>query len=239
MQGWQKVRTVLVFEMKREWIGLIATSLFAVYFGAVFIFIVEQDANGELPFMSAMRDWIYLFAFPLFGCMMHRTVFHYWRQDPFTKRVAHWRTMPVPISAIAGARYAQSLLTHFAAGGLFLTLQYIVSSDLRAIASASEWIAAGLVWFAYGVLIQAFYVYLELGFPGKTFVLYYTAYTVLAGVVSALVAVLGGSLFRELLAVVKENPVLSVSAALIVAAAALAAGYRLTTSRMRTRRYSF
>jgi len=240
MRGLQAVRTVFVFEMKREWFGVVVTTLFALYFGIVFVFTVHPGANGEpAVFMSGMRDWVYLFSFPLFGCLMHRTVFHYWRHDPFTKRIAHFRTMPVPVAAIVGARYAQSLLMQFLAGGMFLAWQFIVSTDLQKLAGIGQWIAAGLVWIGYGMLVQTFYIYLELGCSGKTFVLYYAAYTAAMGAAGIALGLAHESLFLDVLRAVQRYPVMCILAVWVAAALAARIGRRLTMERMRRRRYTF
>ncbi|WP_027094635.1 hypothetical protein [Cohnella thermotolerans] len=241
MKEWRAIVAIVAFELRREWTGVAVTAFFAIYFG-VFVtgaLDVPDVHTGADRYLNGMRDWLYLFGFPLFGCLMNRTVFTYWRNDPFTRRIAHWRTMPIPIRAIVGARIAQAVLVMAIAGSLFIAMQAIAHSSFDKTAGAAEWIAAGLVWIGYGLTVQAAYLYLELGFPGKMFVIWYLGYTLLVGLISALAAWQDVSLIREVLRAVSKQPLLLPAAALLVAAVALGLAYRLTIRRMQIRRYIF
>ncbi len=241
MRGWRAVRMIIAFEMRREWTGVLVTFLFACYFGIIFSgsAIDPLDRSGAARFYDGVRDWVYLFGFPLFGSMMNRTIFGYWRDDPFTRRIAHWRTMPIPLSAIVGARYAQAVLMTAVVGSGFIALQYAIHWGFRERVELSEWVAAGFVWVAYGFVIQSAYILLELGFAGKTFVKWYLGYSIVLALLCVLLAWQDVSVFDEVLAASTARPLVWPAVALVAAVAALWTGSRLTLRQMQRRRYTF
>ncbi|MBB6674458.1 hypothetical protein [Cohnella nanjingensis] len=245
MTGWRAVRAITAFELKREWIGVAATSLFALYTGTMLSTMLDSilQAPGEwesrFGFLSGMADWLYLFCFPVFGCLMNRTVFTYWRDDIFTKRIAHWRTMPIPIGAVAGARTLQALVVMALAGTLFFVAQYAISPDIRQAFGPDVWVAAALVWMGYGLVVNAGLTILELGFSGKTYVKWYLAFSIVAGIVSAIAGWRQVSLYMEILKAVREAPLLAAIVAVVVTGLARWAGQRLAVRFMRNRSYTF
>ncbi|MCC3376720.1 hypothetical protein [Cohnella sp. REN36] len=245
MTGWRAVRTIAAFELKREWIGLVATSLFALYTGTMLSTMLEsalkQRENWEahFGFLSGMSDWLYLFCIPVFGCLMNRTVLAYWRDDVFTKRIAHWRTMPIPVGAVAGARTLQAIAVMAAAGTLFFASQYAISPEIREAYGPGEWIAAALVWMSYGLAVNAGITVLELGCSGKTYVKWYLIFSVAAGAVSAIAAWQHVSLSLELLEAVRQAPLPAAIGAVMAAALVRWIGQRWTARLMRNRSYTF
>lgn len=242
MHSWRAVGAIVAFELRREWFGVLVTALFALYFGAVFTGVVvdRHEIQGDSKrLLDAVMNWIYLFGFPLFGCLMNRTVFHYWRDDPFSRRIAHWRTMPIPLQTIVRARFLQSIAIMIVVGGAFATMQYWLYSGIRELAGPGDWVAETVVWMAYGMTVQTLYILLELGYSGKTYVKWYLTLSVLGLAVSGFIGWRKVSLLLESIGFVKRHPVPIAIAALAVLAAALWAGSRMTIVRMRRRRYIF
>lgn len=241
MTGWQAVRTLIAFELKREWIGAVATMLFAGYFGFVFAGLQTPDGEGvdNVVFLTAMRDWIYLFGLPLYGCLMNRTIFAYWKQDPFTKRIAHWRTMPIPPGAIVKARYAQAIVLIALAGSLFMGIPFLIDASVIDPKTQLEWLSVGMIWICYGIIVQTGHIHLELGFSGKTFVLWYMGFCLALGALSTVLAWQRVSLFREVQRLAEEQPIVAPLIALAVAVLAIGFGIGRTARRMTRRSFTF
>ncbi|CAM3682719.1 hypothetical protein COLU111180_02755 [Cohnella lubricantis] len=241
MNGWQAVRTIIAFELKRDWLGVLVTVVFALYFGVLYSGLTEppEDGSSVSNMLNGMRDWIYLFALPLFGCVMNRTCFAYWRNDPFTRRFAHWRTMPIPLRAIASARHVQSILLLHLAGGLFIAVPCLLNPSWMTVGDGASWIPGGIVWIAYALIVQTGYIYMELGFSGRTFVKLYLGFVAITGVLSTLLAWQGVSLYLEVLRLADTQPVLAPLAAITAAIAAIKLGHEMTVRRMQNRSYTF
>lgn len=230
----------MAFELKREWTGVLISVLFALYFTTIYsgVSYAPDVGRAATRLLSGMRDWIYLFGLPLLGNLMNRTIFGYWKDDPFTRRIAHWRTMPIPLRAIATARQAQSVLMIAVSGSLFIAVPCLLNPSWMTGGDAN-WISAGIVWIAYGMIVQTGYIYLELGFSGKTFVIWYLGYCVILAGVSVVLAWQNVSLFRESFKLADAQPYLVPAAAVAIALAAMRFGLGRTVERMRNRSYTF
>jgi hypothetical protein len=227
---------------KRERFGIIFTFLFAIYTGATISFSVNFIfGKEEVPrILYGVIDWIYLTMFPFFGLVMNKSAFRMWQDDYYSKRLAYWRTMPIPLASIVRARFLQSLITLPIVGVVFILLQYAIAPNLREAVSLVQWLENGIVWLAYALIVNAFYVWLELGFSGKKYVLYYLGFMGLTAILSAVLTWQGIYLFQEALRLIHEGN----GAALIVglAVAAVAAtwiGHRETVKRIRRRSMTF
>lgn len=237
----QAIRTILRFEMSREWFGMAATVVFAVYIGVVLS--IESNAvyaeEGPSRLFGGVLDFLFLFSFPVFGSLLNRSAFQCWRDDLYSKRIAHWRTMPIPLQAIAGARFLLAAGLMLLAGGSCLTVHFLLSGELQQRASGPEWLSAGIVWLAYGLIVQSVYTVLELGYSGKRYVKTCMGAMLLFAAVSALLNALGICMYRSVLDGAKALPILLPLLSLAAAAAAVFAGWRTAVRRMRTRTYSF
>ncbi|MBB6730117.1 hypothetical protein [Cohnella zeiphila] len=241
MNSWRAVGAIVAFELRREWGGVLITGLFAAYFGVIFIGLDDPtDASGNAKhFLVTMTNWIYLFGFPLFGSPMSRNSFHCWRDDPFSKKIAHWRTLPIPLPTILVARFLQTAAIMIVIGGLFAAAEYLLHSRVRDLATPAEWAATTVVWMAYGLIVQILYIYLELGWSGKIYVKWYLAFNAAGFLLVGFAGWHGVNIFTGLADKVAAHPVSIPIAALAVLAIALGAGYRLAIARMRRRRYTF
>ncbi|MEK0312519.1 hypothetical protein [Cohnella sp. 56] len=241
MTEWRAARALAAFEFKRDWLGMTLTAVFALYVGMIMSTAIEATLGSESPsrYMSCMTDWLYTFALPAFGCAMNRTVLGFWREDIFTRRLSHWRTMPIPIGGMASARMLLAVVTISAAGTIFFASQYMLTHELRETVGIGAWIAAAVTWLCYGLALNSFYLYLEMGFSGKVYVKTYLCVCLGLGLLAALVAWERISLFRELLDAAKAAPLLMPLAAVLIAAAVLAVMRRVLIKRMESRSFTF
>lgn len=238
----QAVKYIGAYIWKRERLGTVFTLLFALYMGGVISFSVDEIwGEEEVPRMfNGMIDWIYLTMFPIFGLVMNKSAFGMWRDDYYSKRLAHWRTMPIPVASIVLARFLQSSITLPIIGAVFLLLQYLIAPNLREAVSPLQWLENGIVWFIYAYAVNALYVWFELGFSGKRYVQFYIGFMALMAVVAGILAWQGIYLFQDVLWVIDEGYGAALIFGLgIVAIAASWVGYRATINRIRVRSMTF
>ncbi|MCD9020591.1 hypothetical protein [Cohnella silvisoli] len=238
----QAVQYICVYLWKRERFGIIFTLLFAIYMGSVISLSIDGNLeNKEVPeVLNGIIDWIYLTMFPVFGLVMNKSAFGMWRDDYYSKRMAHWRTMPIPVASIVQARFLQTIVILPVIGICFLFLQYMIAPNLRDAVSPVEWLENGLIWMCYSFIINAMYVLLELGYSGKRYVLGYSGYMGVTAIVTAILTWQGIHLFEEVLRATEEGHAFVFIIGLgILAVVASWLSYRATINRIRTRSITF
>ncbi|QJD86824.1 hypothetical protein [Cohnella herbarum] len=228
-----------VYLWRRERFGMVFTLLFSVYLGFIISTTVDAllDSSEEVPkWLNVMADWIYLMMFPTFGMVMNKAAWGMWRDDFYSKRLAHWRSMPIPAASIVKARMLQSAIMLPVIGTVFMVLQYAVAPHLRESVSPLQWIENGIVWACYGLVLIAVYVWLELGFSGKWYCIYYFGIMFLMAVVSIVLTWQGIYLFQEVLGIILRGyGGVLIAGMAIAAGAALWLSHRMTINRIRAR----
>lgn len=241
MNEWRAIRTLIAFELKREWKGVLFALLFALYFAIIYSAMGDapKDDSSAARVLSGSRDWIYLFGLPIFENLMNRTCFGYWRDDPSTRRMAHWRTMPIPVRTIVTARHVQSVFLLIITGGLFIAVPCLMNPSWMSVGSGADWFPGGIVWIGYGLIAHMGCIYLELGFSGKTFMKWYLGFIGIMGAISVLLAWQGVSLYLEVLKLADKQPIWVPMAGVAVTALAMKLGIDSTVKRMQQRSYTF
>jgi hypothetical protein len=178
--------------------------------------------------------------FPIFGLVMNKSAFGMWRDDYYSKRLAHWRTMPIPIRAIVQARLLQSMLTIPISGTIFLVLQYAMAPHFQDAVSPAQWLEHGLIWGLYALIGNAYYVWLELGFSAKKYVVLYFGFMAVTSIVSIVLAWQKIYLFQGILRLIADGygGVMILGLA-IIAGLATWGGYRATIRRIKSRSMTF
>ncbi|MBW5445535.1 hypothetical protein GE107_05590 [Cohnella sp. CFH 77786] len=240
MSDWKTAWRMARFGWRREWPGMVFTLLFALYIGWIVGFTLYALLRERASFsmMHAVVDWMYLMMFPAFGLLMNRTAFAISRDDVYTRKLAHWRTMPIPPETIVKARMLNALLLVPAIGLAFLLLQYFISSTLRDQLTIMAWLAVGFIWICYALGMNAFLIWMELGCSGKRYVWLYWALMGVCMIVSAGLAFGGVHLVRGTIGEIKTGHYYWLPVSLLFAVSALYAGYRLTLQRLHLRPYN-
>lgn len=235
----QAVAYVAAYLWRRERFGMLFTLLFAVYIGAVNSTTIDEILGGDdtVPrVLHGILDWFNLTMYPMFGMVMNKSAWGMWRDDSYSRRLAQWRTMPIPVSAIVWARMLQSASLLPIVGGIYLLLQYWMAPQLREYATPAQWIENGLIWLCYAVAIIALFIWFELGFTGKQYCLMFLGVMPLMAIITAVLTWQGIGIFQTVLDLVKAGQGWALLLGLAcVAAAAVAIGQRLTVDRIRSR----
>jgi len=241
MSGWRTIWAIEKFGWRREWSGLLLMLASTLYVGALIGFAMGEalvgDADSKIG--GVLVDWMYMMMFSVFGMCSNRTTFRIFREDFYTRKIACWRTMPIPLAAIVGARIARALVLVPGIGFLFLLLQYGFAAEVRARLSLGEWLAAGWLWICYGLAMSALLIWLELGVSGKRYMIAYWAMLAVIGLAAVGAAIGGVHLIAWTIDQASAAHYAWLPVFTLAAAAALFAGFRLTQNRMRHRSYYF
>ncbi|MBO7747651.1 hypothetical protein I8J29_26030 [Paenibacillus sp. MWE-103] len=187
MTTWQGAMTLLRSEGRRSWGGLIFTFVFFTYV-AVVMMPVFQDMweKGTASRFGWLGDFLYLTILPNMAFVMNRNMMHYWSRDPFSRKLAYWRTLPISWNAIVLSRMVQHVVVLTVVAAYFFTLQYAVMSGVRELLSPGAYALYALTWYGYAMAAGATYVFFEQTLHGKVYFavcLSYVAVYVLVGIV--------------------------------------------------------
>ncbi|BBI31512.1 hypothetical protein [Cohnella abietis] len=238
----QALKYIGVYLWKRERLGFLFTFIFAIYLGS----INSASINGslgdeEIPkVLNALMDWLYLTMFPIFGLAMNKSILAMWRDDHYSKRLAQLRTMPIPLASIVQARFLQTAFTMPVIGTVFIITQYLLSPNLRDAVSPMQLLVVDIIWIAYSLIINALYIWFELGFKGKRYVQFYLGFMLFMAIICAILTLQGVYLVHEVLWIVLEGySAVAIALLVIVAIVVIWMCYRATISRVRTRSMTF
>jgi hypothetical protein len=238
----QAVRHLGSYLLRREWIGILVTFLFALYTGGFSSFSVNALVGGEeIPrFMAGIVDWMYLMVLPVFGTIMNKTIFATWRDDVYSKRIAHWLTMPIPPSAIVQVRILQTAIMLPAISLVFFLFQYVLAPELRANVPVTNWLETSVIWMCYSFVISAVYGLAEFGYNGKLYVKVCLGHMLITAVISIVLTSMDVHLFQAVIDFSRNgNMAVLVGASVMLAVLATWFGYRATLARLRTRSLTF
>lgn len=163
-------------ELTIQWPAMFASFLFVFLFSLVSsktldLFVEMGFRTPGALFNRFALDIILVGAAPSFSVLFmsspylrQRTIW----EDPFSKRMALYRSLPIPVNVLAKSRMIQSLLTLFTMSTLFyITMYFTLSDRVLAYFTSSELIILMLVWFGYALFLSGLSIYIEVGTNGK------------------------------------------------------------------------
>jgi hypothetical protein len=243
MREWKSAWRMARFGWRRDWPGMLFTLLFAVYGGLICGFtldsIIRNEETIEIRVLDVITDSMYLMVFPVFGQLMNSTAIFVMRSDIYSKKLAHWRTMPIPLKTIVSARWLNAVLLSIVNGLVYQLMQFAVSPAIREQLSWAGWLGAGFVWFGYSLAIQAAIIWMEMGVSGRRYVVFYWVFVGCCLLLAGALRLFDVKLVRAVMGELQAGHYFWLAASAAVAAAAMIAGYRLTLRRLRERSYVF
>lgn len=185
MSDWQDAWYIFRSEMRQSWMGVLFTLLFFSYFGLItmpnFIeMMVQEDPNTDIGWIT---DFLYLTITPIMSFLMNRSIYRCRTDDPFTKRLAYYKTMPISLNAIVIARMLQMFAVLITVGTFFYSLQYALADRLRELLSIEQYLIFVFIWIGYSITIGCVYIYFEQAHSGRVYfnisLLFFVPYIIL------------------------------------------------------------
>ncbi|MFC4099200.1 hypothetical protein [Paenibacillus xanthanilyticus] len=182
MSSWQGAIRLFRHEMRRSWVGVLITIGFFTYIGFVLTMVLGdlfegRGAGEELIVFPA--DFLMLTLLPNMGFVMNRTLFHYWKTNSFTRKIAYWRTMPIGFQSIVLSRMLQLVVMLSLVGVYFFGLEYALVAELREALSFGQYLIFALFWMGYALTFASGYMFAEQCYSGRTYLLVCWGYVML------------------------------------------------------------
>jgi hypothetical protein len=146
-----------------------------------------QDERAIQLIQQFTSDWMMLCLATSLGFAFTKDYLDYFRTDAFSRRTAFYRKLPLTNREIVVARHVILLITVVPMSVCFHIPAYLIIR-LGSLATGIEYLGAAVSWLGISLLAGAGYIYLELGFSGRK----YLVYTMLAlGIALVLLTGLG------------------------------------------------
>ncbi|XEC94098.1 hypothetical protein AB6A23_22605 [Paenibacillus tarimensis] len=216
MTKWQGAWHIVKTEMRRERFGLLLSFLFITYLSFILLPLFNEALQGDYPKSSRwLLDFMYISLLPNFGYVMNRTMFKVWRDDPVSKRIAIWRTMPIKNAHIALSRLVGMHIVLVGGWLYFFAVHYVLA--FRYHMELGTFVGIAVFWLGYSAVMASSYIYWEMGYSGKTFTILCTCYFPIYGLVVYLIFTFDRSAVFGIMEAVKAGmwwvPALSLLAA--------------------------
>lgn len=168
----QQVVWLVKNELKTQWIAMAFTVIVTIFMGLVSGNVLEQSVQNlfvaESPFYNhIVSDIIFIILTPSFAVVfMSRPYlsFQTIKEDPFSKRMALLRTLPIPIPILALSRIVFMMITFVVMSVTFYVVMTFTLTDsfFNHVTHSEYWIFI-LSWFGYALAIGGMNPVIEYG----------------------------------------------------------------------------
>lgn len=167
---WQGAWRLARFELGTSKGGVVMTAVMFTYMAVIGMALLDDLFSGELGRrLRWAPDFIYLAMLPNMGFLLNRALTRVWQDDPYSRKLAVWRTMPISLKQIVLGRVISLVLLAIPIWLLFFGLQYGLSHAARSGLDLLEFANFSLFWLAYSYTAGMLYIYCEMGFSGRTY----------------------------------------------------------------------
>lgn len=220
---WKNAWWLTKKEINMQLSGILVTFIVAIFIGFLttsYLYTLVQSmfVNQEAHLNFFILDLIFLGITPTFAAVFmskHYLQFQTMKSDPFGKRLAMYRSMPISIDILTLSRILFMLIILFINSLLFYVVIYIalpgdVYLDQKLL------LAFSLFWFGYALMLGGVNTFMESGTNGKILFLY--SFSFLAFLVILIIFVQHNwsiSIVEASILLVSNYPVISVIISLI------------------------
>ncbi|MFD1851627.1 hypothetical protein [Oceanobacillus bengalensis] len=167
-------------EYKHHFMAVILTFLASIFIGLITgLLLTESSAikwRVDSPFMNRLLlDLIFVGVAPAFATFFMAKPylsFQTAKHDPYVKRMALLRTLPVPVSVLALSRtllmLSSLVIMSLAFYGTMIAVVFINTASFSELMTASELFIFIVVWLGYMLTMGGLNPYIEYGTSGKT-----------------------------------------------------------------------
>lgn len=234
-------------EIKTQWGAIVltvgATTLIAFFTSLLLDHSVRHYFGTNETFDRHMfLDVIFLVLSPSFGAIfMARPylTFQTIKEDPFSKRMAFLRSLPIPIATLSLSRMLLMLVILFIMSlTFFITITIALPTEFFELLTVREYFIFILFWFGYALMMAGMNPYIEFGTNGKVLhIVPWILVVVFLSIFLCFYVVVGQGVVETMLILVKNYgwPVALIS--IMIGVCATFIWNQLLTMRLRRRDY--
>jgi hypothetical protein len=234
MNNWRGAFHILKFELKRDRLGFLFNIVFYTYLVVVLTPITDVSEENARQ-IHWVKDLLYIALLPNMGFIMNYTIFRYWQDDLYSRRLVMWRTLPISVDQIVLARLMNLKLIMVLSWFYFFSLQYSLEAIFYKAPDLLPYIGQALFWLGYSVVISVTYAFWEICYSGKVFVIVSIPYIIVFGLITYLFFALDISIVYVVHEYVQLGNWWPPLLAVLAGAGALWAGYLFITKRLKKR----
>lgn len=168
-------------ELRFQWPALLATTFAAVILASAaaeaLVRLIQFLDNPDLYFYPFVLDLLFLGVTPSFAALFMSKPylsFSTLSEDPFTKRMAAYRVMPISLEVISKSRIIFTLMVLAFVSSVFYTVIYLIlklhSLHLpQDVYTGKQFIIFALFWFGYALALSGFNSFIEFGLNSRLF----------------------------------------------------------------------
>ncbi|MBD8069829.1 ABC-2 transporter permease [Bacillus sp. PS06] len=173
---YQQVAWLVKKEVKAQWRALAITFVVTIFLGLITSNLLEQMVQhlfgAESPFYNYMLlDVIFIATSPAFGAVfmsMPYLSFQTIKEDPFSKRMAFLRTLPIPVPILALSRMVFMMITLVVISlAFYVAMSFALSDGFFGNVTLAEYWMFVLFWFGYALTLGGINPVIEYGTNGK------------------------------------------------------------------------
>ncbi|SER74165.1 hypothetical protein SAMN04487944_10971 [Gracilibacillus ureilyticus] len=172
---WKESWIITKNELMILWQSFLGTLLATILIGMMSASLLEQMVpvltDEEHLYSSIPLDILFLFLTPCYSTIFLSSPylsFKTIKEDPFGKRMALYRAMPVSTSILAGSRLLLMIVTFVALSiTYYISITFSLSDSFYQLVTMETYIPFIVFWLGYSLLIGSLNVYIEYGTNGK------------------------------------------------------------------------
>ncbi|RXZ83528.1 hypothetical protein EBB07_06910 [Paenibacillaceae bacterium] len=237
MSLWKGAWHIFRFEMRNSVFGLIGSFILITYL----VFITGSLLNGTLNgndqgnFFGVI-DFLYFCIIPIMGFLITRGYLRTGGTDLVAAKIMAWRLLPITWNHIIAARLLQLIVISFFGQIYFFGLQYILLDAAQSI-TLLQYICFALFWYGYALVIGVTYIYWELGFNGRQYMIASIAYIAVYAATAFTLYLLNIATVQNLINAARQGQWLPTVAALVAAVIIMPLGGRIIKARLKKRSF--
>lgn len=235
MRGFREAWWLAKWEIRRSKLSLLATALFTLVLGLVFVGpVIDATLRGKL-FSAFVVDFVFLALFANLAINWTSTGYFFVGQDAFSKRLSFLRSLPVSARDIVSGRALIMVLTLLVMSPIAFLPPYLLSGAVREELGPVGYPCFAILWAMYGIVSGCLNAYLELGGRARTMLLTHGAWVLVLVLFVALATASGTHLVAGSAQFARTHGPVAAMVALAVGSAALLSWSRLMERRLRRR----
>ncbi|ANE45542.1 hypothetical protein SY83_03585 [Paenibacillus swuensis] len=192
---------------------------------------VEEDQWSIAP------DLLIVIFPSVLGISFTKDYLNYIKNDTFTKRMALYRTMPIRIEEVVLARFLNIIICTIYNTLTLFTVLYFLTERMNGALTLIPYIGFTITLVGYSMIMSACYVYYELGYSGKRYLMTNFVMTILLLIVVIVAGVLNWSITQHLIqGQVQYGPLLP-AVSILIGCLTWYAGYHITIRHLYRREF--